>query len=134
MEFFTDARDPAKRHMKAQLKRQAEFKKADLCGEDRTNYIETHADVLAKILFIYAKLNPGVKYVQGMNEILATLYYCFYDPKQPQELVNEADLFFCFNIIISEVRDTLVRQLDNQDSGINGKVREFDYLLYKIDP
>ena len=96
--------------------------------------METHADVLAKILFIYAKLNPGVKYVQGMNEILATLYYCFYDAKQASELVVESDLFFCFNIIISEVRDTLVRQLDNQDSGINGKVREFDYLLYKIDP
>lgn len=51
-----------------------------MCGDDRINYIETHADVLARILFIYAKLNPGVKYVQGMNEILATLYYAFYDP------------------------------------------------------
>lgn len=69
-----------------------------------------------------------------MNEILATLYYCFYDPQNPQELVQEHDLFFCFNVIISEVRDTLVRQLDEQDSGINGKVREFDYLLFRIDP
>lgn len=80
MGFFFDARDPSKRHLKDQLKRQAEFKKADLCGNDRIFYIETHADVLARILFIYAKLNPGVDYVQGMNEILATLYYCFYDP------------------------------------------------------
>lgn len=80
MGFFFDARDPTKRHLKEQLKRQAEFKKADLCGNDRIYYIETHADVLARILFIYAKLNPGVDYVQGMNEILATLYYCFYDP------------------------------------------------------
>ena len=37
-------------------------------------------------------------------------------------------------MVISEVRDTLVRQLDAEDSGINGKVREFDYLLYRIDP
>lgn len=72
--------------------------------------------------------------MQGMNEILATLYYCFYDAQNPQDFVCESDLFFCFNIIISEVRDTLVRQLDNQDSGINGRVREFDYLLYKVDP
>ena len=42
--------------------------------------------------------------------------------------------FFCFNMVISEVRDTLDRQLDAEDSGINGKVREFDYLLYRIDP
>ena len=134
MSFFTDARDPAKRDRKEQLKRQAEFKKADLCGNDRINYIETHADVLARILFIYAKLNPGVKYVQGMNEILATLYFCFYDPQNPADLVCEADLFFCFNIVISEIRDSFVRTMDAENTGINGKVQEFDYLLYTIDP
>lgn len=69
-----------------------------------------------------------------MNEILATIYYCFYDPQNPKELVNEADLFFCFNIVISEVRDSFVRTMDAEDSGINGKVREFDYLMYRIDP
>ena len=63
MDFFTDAVDPAKRCFKEQLAAQAEFKKADLCGNDRLNYIETHADILSKLLFIYAKLNPGVKYV-----------------------------------------------------------------------
>jgi hypothetical protein len=90
--------------------------------------------VLARILFIYAKLNPGVKYVQGMNEILATLYYCFYDSQNPAEYVSEPDLFFCFNIVISEVRDSFVRTMDAENSGINGKVQEFDYLLYSIDP
>jgi hypothetical protein len=43
--------------------RQAEVKKSHMNGDVRKNYIETHADVLARILFIYAKLNPGVKYV-----------------------------------------------------------------------
>lgn len=81
------------------------MKKADLCGEDRLNYVETHADTLAKILFIYAKLNSGVKYVQGMNEILATLYYSFYDPVDASVGVSEPDLFFCFNIVMSLVRD-----------------------------
>lgn len=90
--------------------------------------------MLARILFIYAKLNPGVKYVQGMNEILATLYYCFYDSQNPAEYVSEPDLFFCFNIVISEVRDSFVRTMDAENSGINGKVQEFDYLLYSIDP
>lgn len=33
--------------------------------------------MMARILFIYAKLNPGLKYVQGMNEILAPLFYVF---------------------------------------------------------
>eukprot|EP00975_Prorocentrum_lima_P039139 8223762-Prorocentrum_lima.AAC.1 len=33
---------------------------------------ESHYSALARILFVYAKLNPGIKYVQGMNEVLGT--------------------------------------------------------------
>jgi hypothetical protein len=58
--------------------RQAECKKAELSAADREAYIETHSNVLARVLFIYAKLNPGIKYVQGMNEVLAVIYYCFW--------------------------------------------------------
>jgi hypothetical protein len=34
-------------------------------------------EALKRILFIFAKLNPGIRYVQGMNEVLAPLYYVF---------------------------------------------------------
>ena len=78
MQFFTDAFDPSQREQKDQLMKQAKMKKADLKGTCKENYIITHADVMSRILFLYAKLNPAVKYVQGMNEILATLYYCFW--------------------------------------------------------
>lgn len=44
----------------ARLKRQAEVKKGDLKPDDLKNYIESHADVLHRVLFIYAKLNPGI--------------------------------------------------------------------------
>lgn len=38
---------------------------------------------LKRILTIFAKLNPGIRYVQGMNEVLAPLYYVFKnDPDQ----------------------------------------------------
>ena len=113
------------------------MKKADLCGFYRTNYIETHADVLSRVLFIYAKLNPGVMYVQGMNEVLATLYYCFYDPTLPYELINqffESDLFFCFNKIMSEIMDGFIRTMDSETTGINGRVKEFEFLFSQIDP
>lgn len=30
---------------------------------------------MSRILFIYAKLNPKILYVQGMNEILAPIFY-----------------------------------------------------------
>ena len=37
----------------------------------------TTYDVMKRMLFIFAKLNPGVSYIQGMNEVLAPLYYTF---------------------------------------------------------
>ncbi len=38
---------------------------------------EAHWEVVERILFIYAKLNPGQSYVQGMNEIVGPIYYLF---------------------------------------------------------
>jgi hypothetical protein len=32
---------------------------------------------MKRALFLYAKLNPGLRYIQGMNELLAPLYYMF---------------------------------------------------------
>jgi hypothetical protein len=31
--------------------------------------------IMTRILFIYAKLNPQIKYIQGMNEVLAPIFY-----------------------------------------------------------
>jgi|TARA_B110000285_G_C15104624_1_gene607189 hypothetical protein len=47
----------------ARLEKQQDTKKADMKADETLNYIETHADVLHRILFIYAKLNPRVKYI-----------------------------------------------------------------------
>lgn len=38
---------------------------------------EAHWEVVERILFLYAKLNPGQSYVQGMNEIIGPIYYSF---------------------------------------------------------
>jgi hypothetical protein len=45
------------------------------CGD--TAYACENQEALKRILFIFAKLNPGIRYVQGMNEVLAPLYYVF---------------------------------------------------------
>ncbi len=36
---------------------------------------EAHWEIVERILFIFAKLNPGNSYVQGMNEICGPIYY-----------------------------------------------------------
>lgn len=38
---------------------------------------EAHWEIVQRILFIFAKLNPGNSYVQGMNEICGPIYYTF---------------------------------------------------------
>lgn len=38
---------------------------------------EAHWEVVERILFLYAKLNPGQGYVQGMNEIIGPIYHAF---------------------------------------------------------
>ncbi len=116
---------------------QKEFKKAELTAAEKENYIETHSDVLWRILFIYAKLNPGIKYVQGMNEVLAVIYYCFWSFSDfnviPKENL-ECDLFFCFTNLMTEIRDGFIRDLDKEESGISGKVNVFANLLSILDP
>ena len=36
---------------------------------------DLHWEAIERLLFIYAKLNPAIGYVQGMNELIAPLYY-----------------------------------------------------------
>ncbi len=88
------------------LERQQHTKKNDLTREDVSNYIESHSDALARVLFIYAQLNKGIRYVQGMNEILAVLYYCFWKFGNEAAISTEyleSDLFFCFSNLMSEI-------------------------------
>jgi hypothetical protein len=57
-----------------------------------------HHDVLSRILFLFAKLNPGIRYVQGMNELLAPIYYVFAretDPQQNCMLSPNLTLIYC---------------------------------------
>ena len=97
--------------------------------------IEKHSDVMARILFLYAKLNPGVKYVQGMNEILAPIYYCFaQDPNPSYQKSVEADAFNCFTLLMAELRDTFVKSLDSSDTGLQGKMQTLQEFEYRLVP
>jgi len=116
------------------LLRQAELKKSELTAEDRQNYIESHGDIISRILFIYAKLNPGIKYVQGMNEILAIIYFVFFDTTDPLlSETLESDVFFCFQNIMGEIKDRFCRTLDSEDSGIKGRIQYLNELLKEHD-
>lgn len=82
---------------------------------------EAHWEVVERILFLYAKLNPGQGYVQGMNEIVGPIYYVFAtDTNREWKQHAEADCFFCFTNLMSDIRDFFIKSLDEAESGING--------------
>ena len=72
-----------------------------------------------------------------MNEVLAVLYYCFW--KFGNEAVIsteylESDLFFCFSNLMAELKDGFIRDLDKENTGINGKCKNFEHVLKLVDP
>lgn len=99
---------------------------------------EAHWEVVERILFIYAKLNPGQGYVQGMNEIIGPIYYCFAcNPITEWKRNAEADCFFAFTNLMGEIRDFFIKSLDDADTGISrlmerllNKVRLIDHAVY----
>lgn len=97
-----------------------------------------HWEVIERILFIYAKLNPGVGYVQGMNELLAPIYYVFAakaaDDDSESQAYAEADAFFVFTTLMSDVRDHFVRSLDSDAcTGINATLWRMNQRLAWYD-
>ena len=74
---------------------------------------------MSRALFVFAKLNPGIRYVQGMNEIYAPLFYTFKTCKDKSyEDDAEADAFNCFVMLISEFRDHFCKQVRTSSSSV----------------
>ncbi|XP_074383518.1 uncharacterized protein LOC141725043 isoform X1 [Apium graveolens] len=99
-----------------------------------TPFAKSNQEALRSILIIFAKLNPGIRYVQGMNEVLAPLFYVFRnDPIEENATSAEADTFFCFVELISGFRDNFCQQLDNSVVGIRSTITKLSQLLKEHD-
>jgi hypothetical protein len=98
---------------------------------------DLHWEAIERLLFIYVKLNPGVGYVQGMNELLGPIYYVFAQDSDDVEAQAhaEADSFFVFSLLMSDVRDHFTRTLDHDAStGINATMTRMSDRLRWINP
>ncbi|KAJ6691200.1 YPT/RAB-GAP DOMAIN OF GYP1P SUPERFAMILY PROTEIN [Salix koriyanagi] len=99
-----------------------------------SSFAKSSQEALRNILIVFAKLNPGIRYVQGMNEILAPLFYVFKnDPDEEMEACAEADTFFCFVELLSGFRDHFCQQLDNSVVGIRSTLTRLSQLLKEHD-
>ena len=98
---------------------------------------ETHADVIARILFIYSTFFPDISYVQGMNEIIAPIYYVFsfdktYGVENSVENI-EADVFWTFNSLMNQIKDNFNHEKNQEKTGIGGRVQKFKKMLEIMD-
>lgn len=125
---------------------------ASLLDEIRKDVVRTHHDLqffleeedfkgirrhaaIERILFVWAKLNKGVRYVQGMNEIVGTLYFVLANDRNEEWASEaEADAYFLFNTLMVEMRDIFVPDLDDADTGIQGRMANMIALLSLHDP
>ncbi|TVU36104.1 hypothetical protein EJB05_18020 [Eragrostis curvula] len=102
------------------------------CGD--SSFAKSNQESLKNVLLIFAKLNAGIRYVQGMNEILAPLFFVFRsDPDDKNANFAEADSFFCFVELLSGFRDNFCQKLDNSAVGIKGTLSKLSQLLAKYD-
>ncbi|GAB2221754.1 hypothetical protein Drorol1_Dr00012942 [Drosera rotundifolia] len=97
-------------------------------------FAKSNRESLRRILIVFAKLNPGIRYVQGMNEILAPLFYVFRNDLDEENVAHaEADTFFCFVELLSGFRDNYCQQLDNSVVGIRSTITKLSQILRDHD-
>lgn len=95
---------------------------------------ETHIEVIKRILILFARRHPEIEYVQGLNEILATIYFCFAQDQNPYFSYEiEADSFFCFENIICKVPDIYIESKDYTVTGIKPRLEFIKEILCLYD-
>lgn len=93
-----------------------------------------HKEFMRNILILFAKLNPEIGYVQGMNEVLAPLYYVFSTDSDEINAGNaEADAFTCFVSLMGDSMNHFCKQLDNSSAGIHSTLSRLSEMLKAND-
>ncbi|XP_074592311.1 uncharacterized protein LOC141848091 isoform X1 [Curcuma longa] len=99
-----------------------------------SSFSRKNLEAMRNILLLFAKMNPAIGYVQGMNEVLALLYYVFrMNPDGEDASAVEADSFECFVRLLSGSVDHFCQQLDNSSVGIHSTLLHFSQLLKAND-
>lgn len=111
------------------------LKYPSLSKNKKENKSEYHYEALTRILFVFAKKYPKIGYAQGMNEILAPIYYCFIndDKNSIFSSNSEADSFICFSQLMQEIQENFLKIQDSEKIGLELQMKDFNELLKKID-
>ena len=76
-----------------------------------------------------------INYVQGMNEIIAPIYYCYsFDKIYIENECNiEADTFWSFYNLMNKIKSVFIREDDRCDKGVFGKSNKLKELVKIVD-
>ena len=104
--------------------------------KNKKNEKENNYDVLRRILFFYANEHPDISYVQGMNEIIALIYYIFSKDDNPfcQDFI-ESDTYFTFQKLMEQIKKIFLMDSDNySDLFVTSQIQEIKNILKKVEP
>lgn len=147
MDLFVDSQNPANEEALKDV-----FESAAILDEIHKDVVRTHPDLsfflepaldigtrrygaIERILFIWSKYNKGVRYVQGMNEIVGILYYVLANDQNDEWASHaEPDTYWLLHSMLTEMQDVFVPDLDNAATGIQGRIQAMEALLTRHDP
>lgn len=101
----------------------------------KKNLEETNYDVIKRMLFYFAK-EHGISYVQGMNEIIALIYYIFANDDNPffRKFI-ESDTYYCFSMLVDEIEPIFrMTEVNNSELFITRQIKQINEILEKIEP
>ena len=101
----------------------------------KKNVNEIHYDVIKRILFYFAKEHT-ISYIQGMNEIIALIYYIFANDDNPFfSRFVESDTYYCFSILVEEIEP--IFKLSNttySELFLTKQITTINEIMEKIEP
>ena len=107
------------------------FKEKSKFSKKETNY-----DVLKRILFYYAKKHQDISYVQGMNEIVAIIYYIYTSDESPY--INpfvESDTYYSFELLIEEIKPIfMMSNVNYSQLFISLQIKQINDILMAVEP
>ena len=93
-------------------------------------------DTLRRILFFYAKEHQDINYVQGMNEIIAIIFYIFSKDDNPFCTKNymESDSYYTFGKLMDEIKDIFkMENIEYSQLYVKEIIDEIKKILKKVD-
>ena len=104
--------------------------------KSKFNKEETNYDILRRILFIFAKRNQELGYVQGMNEIVAIIYYIYsLDENVYIKPFIESETFYSFEILLQEIKPIFMLQNVNYSQlFITMQIKQINDILKETAP